>query len=298
MSENLLFHGPASEVITTFDSNGRVDLGLIAEEIRYMIDRGVTGIFVNGLASEALMFPEPLRIDIAKTVIKAADGRIPVVGNLIYNSNDMASECIKAYEAAGADAVIITPPLIYKFPESSLIEYITGIANATDLPVYIYNAPESGNKLSPELLAKVIAACDNIRGYKDSTQDIIGLETFFSLIGKDRHFEVMSGSDATILPTYQLGGVGVFSLITCVFPELIAELCDACGKGEWARAQALQNKVLRVRKALKVGPFMAAYKYVGTLNGAPLGCVKRPMADVNDAEKAKIRDLLEKENML
>lgn len=298
MSDGFLFHGPASEVITPFTQDGQIDFNLLEREIEFLIENGITGVFVNGLASEALMFSTEQRIEAAKIAVKVSNGRIPVVGNLLYNGVDLAVECLRGYEKVQCDAVIITPPSIYKYTAEGLFDYFKSIAQSTDLPVYLYNAPETGNKVSPEIIAKLFEEVPNMRGYKDSTQDIIHQQTVLRLIGKERHFEMMAGSDAQIVSTYMLGGAGVFSLITCVFPKLIVDTCRAAEKGDWERAKELQEKILRVRQAMKIGPFMAAYKYVGTLVNAPLGRMKAPLSEVNESDKNKILEILNEQRML
>ncbi|MEA4895225.1 MAG: dihydrodipicolinate synthase family protein [Oscillospiraceae bacterium] len=298
MSEQYLLHGPASEIITPFTDDGKVDFELLEAEYEFLISNGVTGFFVNGLASEALMMSVDDRVEAVARAVKVTKGRVPVMGNLIFNSVDHAVACMRRYEDCGADGIFITPPLIYKYTTDGLNDYISGIAGATKLPVYLYNAPETGNKIPPEVIAKVFRDNPNMRGYKDSTQDVIHLQTVLSLIGKGRHFELMAGSDAQILSTSLLGGHGVVSLITCVFPKLIVEMCDAVAQKDLDRAEVLQGKILRVRQALKIGPFMSAYKYVAQLTGNPLGRIKAPLDEVNESEKEKIKNLLIKESML
>lgn len=298
MNQNLLFHGAASEVITPFTQEGVIDFELLGEEIEYLIKNQVTGVFVNGLASEALMLSTDQRVEVVKTAVRVAGGRIPVVGNLLYNSVDLAVDCVRQYEACGCDAIIITPPLIYKYTEDGLYHFFADIARETKLPVYLYNAPETGNKISPEIIGRLFAEVDNMRGYKDSTQDIIHQQTVLRLIGKDRHFELMAGSDAQILTTSMLGGVGVFSLLTCIFPKLIVDICTTIDEGDWETAKDMQEKILRVRQAMKIGPFMAAYKYVGGLVGAPLGKMKAPLSEVSEMDKKKIVEILKEQGML
>lgn len=298
MDKNLLFHGPASEVITPFTSVGEIDFELLREEIEYLIKNGITGIFVNGLASEALMLSTDQRVEIVKAAVETSGGRIPVVGNLLYNSVDMAVDCVRRYEECGCNAIIITPPLIYKYTEDGLYHFFADIAKETRLPVYLYNAPETGNKVSPEIICRLFAEVDNMQGYKDSTQDIIHQQTVLRLIDKKRHFELMAGSDAQILTTSMLGGVGVFSLLTCIFPKLIVDICSAIEQGDWETAKLMQEKILRIRQAMKIGPFMAAYKYVGGLVGAPLGEMKAPLSEVSEAEKKKIVAILNEQGML
>lgn len=298
MSDKLLFHGPASEVITPFTEDGEIDFDLLAGEMEFLIKNGITGVFVNGLASEALMFSTKQRVETARTAVKVSKGRIPVVGNILYNSVDLAVECLQGYEEVGCDAVIMTPPAIYKYTTEGLFTYFKSIAESTKLPVYLYNAPETGNKVSPEIIAKLFEEVPNMMGYKDSTQDIIHQQTVLRLIGKERHFELMAGSDAQIVPTYMLGGVGVFSLITCVFPQLIVDTCKAAEAKDWNKAKELQEKILRIRQAMKIGPFMAAYKYVGTLVDAPLGKMKAPLSEVSEGDKKKILEILNEQHML
>ena len=298
MDKKLLFHGPASEVITPFNSDGTVNFSLLGEEIEYLIQNGITGVFVNGLASEALMLTTEERVEAVRVAVQVSNGRIPVVGNLLYNNIDHAIDCLHKYEECGCDAIIMTPPMIYKYTEEGLYNYFSEIASATMLPVYLYNAPETGNKVSPELIARLFAEIPNMRGYKDSTQDIIHLQTLLRLIEPDRHFELMAGSDALIVPTCMLGGVGIFSLITCTFPKLIVDTCAAIDAGDWDTAKKLQAKILRVRQAMKVGPFMAAYKYVGSLVGAPLGKMKYPLSEVSESDKQKILSILKEQEML
>lgn len=298
MDKQLLFHGAASEVITPFTSEGEIDFELLSEEIEYLIKNNITGIFVNGLASEALMLSTEQRVEIVKTAVDTARGRIPVVGNLLYNSVDLAVDCVHRYEACGCDAIIITPPLIYKYTEDGLYHFFADIAKETKLPVYLYNAPETGNKISPEIISRLFADVENMRGYKDSTQDIIHQQTVLRLIDKNRHFELMAGSDAQILTTSMLGGVGVFSLLTCIFPKVIVDICSAIERGDWETAKVMQEKILRIRQAMKIGPFMAAYKYVGGLVGAPLGKMKAPLSEVGEADKKKIVEILNEQRML
>lgn len=298
MSEKYLLYGAASEIITPFTENGEVDYELLEAEYEFLINNGITGLFVNGLASESLMLDVDQRVEVVRRAVTVSAGRVPVFGNLINNSIDLAVQCMRRYEDCGVDGIFITPPLIYKYTGEGLYDYFAGIASATTLPVYIYNAPETGNKVSPEILAKLFHNLPNLRGYKDSTQDVIHQQTLIDLIGKERHFELMAGSDAQILSTSLLGGKGIVSLITCVFPKLILDLVDAIERKDYDKAQELQGKVLRVRQALKVGPFMGAYKYVSELIGSPLGKMKAPLKEVSEADKAKIKDLLTKENMI
>lgn len=290
---NALFHGPASEVITPFAEDGSVDYTLLANEITFMLDHGVTGFFVNGLASEALVLSPEEREECARVVCNLCKGKVPVMGNIIANSVADGVKIAQSYVKVGCDAIIITPPPVYKYTADGIFSFFDTIASSTDLPAYIYNAPETGNKLSPAMIARLFAANDKFKGCKDSTQNIIEQQTLLGLIGEKRHFELLAGSDAQIVTTSMLDGAGGISLITVVFPDLIVECCKACEEKDWEKAIALQHRILKVREALKCGPFMAAYKYVSHRLGRPLGGMRKPLSYVSNQDQAVIDQKLQ-----
>lgn len=297
-TETPLFSGATSEVITPFSPEGQVDLDLLRNEIEFMLERKVTGFFVNGLASEALMMSDSDRYATALAVRNASIGKVPVMGNIIANSTEEGIRIAREYQDMGMDAITITPPVVYKYTNDGLNSHFNDVADSVAIPTYIYNAPETGNKLPPELVIKLFNQNPRFIGYKDSTQNIIELLTLLDGLEDQRHFELMSGSDALIVPIMMLGGVGIVSLITTVFPGLVVDTCSACSDGDWTTALELQNKILRVRQALKVGPFMAAYKFVGGLVGNPLGRVKKPLSDLSEKEMETIRGMLSNEGLL
>lgn len=297
-STDPLFHGAASEVVTPFSADGKLELDLLRNEIEFMIDGGITGFFVNGLASEALMMGDAERYSAALVVKKTSEGKVPVMGNVIANSISEGVCIARQYADMGMDALTITPPLIYKYNADGLYAFFVEIAASVDLPTYIYNTQDTGNKLAPDLVARIFNQNPSFAGYKDSTQNIIELQTMLPLLEDGRHFELMAGSDALIMPIMMLGGIGVISLISVVFPGLIVDTCAACAAEDWAAATDLQSKVLRVRQALKVGPFMAAYKYVSARIGNPLGTVKHPLAGLSQKDMETIDDILSAEDLL
>ena len=114
----------------------------------------------------------------------------------------------------------------------------------------------------------------------------------------DRPFELICGSDAQTATTMMLGGIGVISLISAVFPQPIIDLCEACDSGNWEQANEMQARVLRIREALKIGPFLAAYRFAADKAGVSLGYARQPLVPLNDAEKEKVEKLLKAEHLI
>jgi 4-hydroxy-tetrahydrodipicolinate synthase len=297
-TKKISFKGAVTEILTPFARDGSLDIKLLQEEIEYQLEEGIRGLFVNGLASEGLLIELEDRVKVAEITVRSVKEKIPIMANIAYNSIQEALELLKRYEDVNVDAIAITQPMVYPYSQDSLYSFFAKLASATKLPVYIYNAPQSSNVLSPHLLSRLFKEIPNIKGYKDSTQDIIHLQNFISLLEKDHQYEILAGSDATILPTLQLGGAGVISLISTVFPRPIIEICDAYFNGDIEKAKELQFKILRIRNILKIGPFMAGYKYAAALIGHPMGMVKEPLVDLNEQERAMIKEGLAKEGLL
>ncbi len=156
----------------------------------------------------------------------------------------------------------------------------------------MYNAPQTSNTMSPSLVDKIVNNNENVVGYKDSTQDIIHLQTMMAGIKDGKHFECISGSDATIYPTLAIGGCGIISLISAVFPKPIIDVCEVYFQGDSKKSFEIQKYILDIRTALKGAPFLAGYKYAASLVGLPMGIVRNPLSDATDSQKQVIKDNL------
>lgn len=288
--------GAASELVTPFDESGEVLLDLVADEVTFMQSRGVVGVMLNGFASETLAMNDQERVAIAKVAREAAP-RYPLMGTVIASSTREGQRWVSTYEELGMDAVSISTPPLHPLGVDSIVDYYVSVARSASVPVYLYNSTEYGNKIPPEAIARIVEQCPNVVGYKDATQSLIELQVLFQIIGVDR-MSVLSGSDALTVPIMQVGGRGVISLITTVFPDLIVEMCAAATAKEWEKAAHLQGEAIRVRNALKTGPFMAAYKHVSGLLGRPLGSTRHPIQGLSPDHAKAIESQLRAEGHL
>jgi 4-hydroxy-tetrahydrodipicolinate synthase len=279
-------------LITPFKENGDVDYGLLKNEVEYQINEGIAGLFTNGLASESLSLDADELVQTTKTVINATNGRVHVMANIASNSLPEAKKILKGYEESGVSAVCIQPPCVYTCSQLSLYKYFDDLAKSTKLPVGVYNAPQSGNTLSPETVANIFHENNNVHYYKESTLDFVHIQNTIRSIGSDWDIDFLNGSDATTLSVMQLGGKGVISLISVLFPKTVQAICDAVFAGDMKRAWDAQNFVLQIRDALKTGPFVAGYKYAAGLIGVPLGFMRKPLGELSSSEKDKIKENL------
>lgn len=291
--EKYLLKGAVTELVSTFDKNEDFDAKMFEDECAFQLEAGIKGLFIGGLASESLTTTQEERIQMTEIAVKKANGKVPVVANIVELRRRDAMKLLKGYEDAGADGICVTQPYVLAYTPDTLYNYYSDIAEATKLPVYIYNAPQTSNTLSPALVCKIANNHENVVGYKDSTQDIIHLQSMMAGIKPGKHFECISGSDATIFPTLAIGGCGIISLISAVFPKPIIDVCEIYFNGDVQGSFEKQKEILKIRTALKGAPFLAGYKYAASLIGLNLGVVRHPLCDASDKEKETIKKNLQ-----
>ncbi len=292
--ENCLMKGAITELIATFDKNEKLDLAMYADECQFQMDAGIRGLFLNGLAGESLYTTYEEKMAMTKVAVEKANKKIPVIGNIAELRFVDAKKTLEGYVENGVDGICITQPSVLPYTADAMYDYISGLAALTKLPVYVYNAPQTSNTLAPNLVTKLVNNNENIIGYKDSTSDIVHLQSVMAGVKEGKHFECLAGSDATIFPTLAIGGCGIVSLISAVFPQPIIDVCDAWFAGDIEKAFKKQAAVLELRTALKNAPFVAGYKYAASLMGMELGVVRNPLSDATDAQKAKLKENLTK----
>lgn len=296
--ENYVLKGAVTELIATFDDKEQLDIGMYENQCDFQLEAGIKGLFCNGLAGESLYTTMEEKKIMTEAAVKKAAGKIPVVGNIAEMRLCDAKKMMEVYIEAGVDAICITQPYVLAYTPDLLYQFYSELAAMTKLPVYVYNAPQTSNTMSPGLVDKIINNNENIIGYKDSTQDIIHLQTMMAGIKADKHFECISGSDATIFPTLAIGGCGIISLISAVFPKPIIDVCEIFFAGDIKKSFEAQKYVLDIRTALKGAPFLAGYKYAASLIGLPLGIVRNPLSDATDSQKQVIKDNLNRLGLL
>ncbi|MDR1386156.1 MAG: dihydrodipicolinate synthase family protein [Propionibacteriaceae bacterium] len=293
MSPQPSFQGVTTELLTPFRADGSIDFDLLAGEVERQVAAGVNGLFTNGLASESLSLDADERVATTACVVEAARGRLPVMANVVANTVLEAERILRAYEASGVDAVCLQAPYVYPLSQPALLAHLDHLAQSTELPCGFYNAPQTGNTASPETVGRLFAQNPNVRYYKESTIDFLHIQTTLRLIGGPA-VEFLNGTDATTVSVMRLGGQGVVSLISAVFPEEVLALTRAAQVGAWDQAWAAQDRLLRIRQALKTGPFDAGYKFASGLVGTPLGAMRPPLAELSSAQADTIeRDLRE-----
>ena len=251
-----VFQGMATALITPMTPEG-IDYDTLGKFIEFQIDSGINALVVMGTTGEnATIEPADQEKIIRYTVEKVAH-RVPVIAGTGTNCTAHVLEQTKAACEAGADAVLVVTPYYNKATQKGLIAHFTAVADASTVPVILYNVPGRTNcNLLPETAAK-LAEHPNIVGIKEAAGNMAQVVQLRALCGDK--LAIYSGEDALTVPMMAMGGVGAISVLSNVMPREAVAMSDACLAGDFRTAAELQCRMLPLIDALfsEVNPIPA-----------------------------------------
>ena len=235
------FGAVVTAMVTPFDDLGGLDLDAAAALARWLADHGSDGLVVAGTTGEGSTLTDAEKLDLWRAV--AAAVAIPVVANT--GSNDTAHSVHLTRQAAdcGAAGVLAVTPYYNRPSQAGLEGHFRAIAEATELPVMLYDIPSrSGRKISHDVMVRLARDVPNIAGVKDAAGDVAATARLVAAV--PARFEVYSGNDDHTLALLALGAVGVVGVATHWVGLEMAELVVAAGKGDLAHAREINGRLL------------------------------------------------------
>lgn len=253
-----MFSGSIPALVTLF-RDGSIDEAGYRAFVDWQVREGSTALVPCGTTGESatLGFDEHYRaIDLC---LEAADGRVPVIAGCGSNDTATARRHMAHSQAAGAAAALVVVPYYNKPSQEGLYAHFAALAEASDLPIILYNVPgRTVADLSVETMAR-LAEIPSIVGVKDATGNLARVTAQRLACGAD--FVQLSGNDDMALGFMAMGGVGCISVTANVAPRLCADFQAACLSGDWATALALQDRLYPLHAALFSDASPAPAKY-------------------------------------
>jgi len=277
-----MFKGSYTALITPF-RNGAVDEKALANIVDWQIKEGTHGLVPVGTTGESptLDFEEHKRV--IEITIEVSAGRVPVIAGTGSNSTAEAIELSQHAEKAGANGVLIVTPYYNKPTQEGLYQHFKAINDALNTPIIIYNIPgRSVVDMSVATMAR-LSQLKNIVGVKDATANPARATQQRLAMGPD--FCQLSGEDATALGFMAHGGHGCISVASNVAPRLCADFQNACLKGDFKTALALQDKLMPLFDAMFVETNPGPVKYAVSRLGLCTPESRLPMVPVSDEAK-------------
>lgn len=281
-----MFKGSNTALITPF-RNGAVDEKALADIVDWQIREGTHGLVPVGTTGESptLDYDEHKRV--IEITIEVAAGRVPVIAGTGSNSTAEAIELSLHAEKAGASGLLIVTPYYNKPTQEGLYQHFKAINDAVNTPIIIYNIPgRSVVDMSVATMAR-LSELKNIAGVKDATANLARVTQ--QRLATGPNFRQLSGEDATALGFMAHGGHGCISVASNVAPRLCADFQNACMKGDFKTALALQDKLMPLFDAMFVETNPGPVKYAVSRLGLCTAESRLPMVPVC-AETRRIVD--------
>lgn len=283
------FRGSFTALVTPF-RDGALDEKAFRDFVDWQIAEGTHGLVPVGTTGESPTLSHDEHHRVVEWAVEQAAGRVPVMAGAGSNNTAEAIGLAEHAQKVGASALLVVTPYYNKPTQEGLFRHFKAIADAVDLPIFIYNIPSrSVIDMSVETMARLFEI-PNIAGVKDATASMTRVSLQRQVLGED--FIQLSGEDATALGFMAHGGHGCISVASNVAPRLCAQFQTACLAGDFKAALAIQDQLMPLHTALFVETNPSPAKYALSLLGKMSEEARLPMVPVSETTRAVVRSAM------
>ena len=281
MKKQMIFKGVGTALITPF-KNGRIDFSALEALIEKQIEAKVSALVIGGTTGEAATLSDVERYMLFEFAREKSAERVKLIFGTGTNDTKAAIRHTKRAEEIGCDGVLVVTPYYNKGTYSGVTKHYEEIAGATSLPVILYNVPSrTGVNLTLPQLER-LSETENIVAIKEAGDS---MDKYISLSGLTDRLALYAGNDSQIYTTLALGGDGVISVLSNLFPRLAVEICDSFFRGEAEKARRLQINALPLISALFAETNPAPIKYAMSRLGLCENNLRLPLAPVSEVSE-------------
>ena len=274
-------------LVTPMKADGAIDYPALERLVESQIAAGMHGLVAMGTTGESATMSFEEHVAIVKAVVKTTDGRVPVVAGAGANATSKAIALSKACAEVGADALLHVTGYYNKPSQEGLYRHFVACADATELPVVLYNVPgRTIIDLENDTIAR-LAEHERIVAIKDATGNMRRGSQLISRLGDK--IAVLSGDDFTTFSLLAMGGRGCVSVVSNAMPAQMAEMCNAAAAGQWQRARELHFELMRLTELLFVESNPVPVKQVMALRGEIEPHVRLPLAPATAELTAELK---------
>ena len=273
-------------IVTPFNQKQELDLAKTKELAQRLVKQGVTGFVVNGTTGESPTLTREEKIAMIRCIKESVS--VPVIANTgTYNTKDSIHYTEDA-EAAGADGILLVTPYYNKPDQDMLYWHFGAIADATKLPVMLYNIPgRSVVNINVETVVRLARDHKNIRYMKEASGNLDALTCMIRDCPED--FVCYTGEDALTLPTLAVGGYGVVSVAGHVVAPQMKAMLDAYVSGNVKEAARIHVSLQAINRALFLQPNPVPVKKALELAGFPVGGLRAPLREASAAVTEELK---------
>ena len=273
-------------MVTPFTKDGAIDWAGVETLAAHLVANGHDGIVVNGTTGEAPTTKSSEKEEIIRVVRSTVGSSIKVLSGAGDNETEYSINQAKRTEKAGADGLLVVTPYYNKPPQAGIEAHFRAVADATDLPMMMYDIPgRTGVPIEPDTIVR-LAEHPRIVALKDAKGDVASTSWVIKRCG----IPVYSGDDILNLPLLSVGAVGFVSVCGHTVGKDLRELLDTWFAGNQNRALEIHQKLLPVYTGTFRTQGAILTKAALTLMGLPGGHTRLPLVDATDTQIAQLRE--------
>lgn len=273
-------------MVTPFNDDLSIDWTGVERLAQHLLDSGHDAIVLNGTTGEAPTTSDEEKIEIIKVVRKVLAGKAKIIAGAGNNETSHSVEQAEMAANAGADGLLVVTPYYNKPPQAGIEAHFKAMANATDVPVMMYDIPgRTGVAIDPDTICR-LAEHPNIVALKDAKGDVAST----SWVIKRSGIPVYSGDDILNLPLLSVGAVGFVSVCGHTVGNELREMLDSWFAGNSQRALEIHKQLLPIYTGTFRTQGAILTKAALTMMGLPGGKVRLPLVDATDAQKKQLRE--------
>jgi 4-hydroxy-tetrahydrodipicolinate synthase len=286
-----MFRGTFTALVTPF-RNGGIDAAAFEKLIESQIAAGISGVVAVGTTGESPTLSHEERQELIGLAVATAKKRCQVLAGTGSNATQHAVADTKMAEKLGADGALLVAPYYNKPSQEGLFRHFKTIADATALPIMLYNIPgRCGVDIVSDTVTRLAKECRNIVTIKEASGSVERVSEL--RVRLPESFTILSGDDSLTLPFMSVGAVGVVSVASNLFPAEVCTLVRAYECGDTKLALNLHRKMFPLFKDLFIEPNPVPVKTALGWRGAMSGEVRLPLCEMNEANQARLRRTLE-----
>jgi 4-hydroxy-tetrahydrodipicolinate synthase len=287
------FTGTGVAIITPFRKDRSIDFKSLEKLLEHLINNGIDYIVALGTTGESVTLSKDEKNAVVSYVIEVINNRVPLVVGMGSNNTQEIVNSIKSNSFKNIDAILSVAPYYNKPSQAGLYEHFKSIADASPVPVIIYNVPgRTSSNISAETTVKLARNVKGIIAVKEASGNLCQIMNIVK--NKPKNFLVISGDDLLTLPMIAVGGAGVISVAANAYPKEVSDMVNHALKNDMVRANEIHYKLLDLIEALFQEGNPSGVKAVLDILKICPSNLRLPLLQVSDMHYKKLGEIIKK----
>ena len=285
--------GMGVALITPFKEDGSVDYDALLRLVDYQLENGTDFLCVLGTTAETPTLTKEEKEKVKRTIIDRVNGRLPILLGVGSNSTQAVVDSVKNDDMTGVDALLVVVPYYNKPSQEGIYQHYKAVAEATDLPIVLYNVPgRTGVNMTVETTLRLANDFENIVAIKEASGNIAQMDEIIK--NKPEGFDVISGDDGITFPLITLGAVGVISVLGNAFPREFSRMTQLALEGDYVNALPIHHQFAEMCNLLFVDGNPAGVKAMLSIMGMVENKLRLPLVPARQITCEKLSAAWEK----